>query len=195
MPTRCCTSGAASATTRVVAEHGGELPVTLDALMALPGIGRSTAAAILALSRGERHAILDGNVRRVLCRYHAIEGWPGASGVARRLWSIAEAHTPDDDVADYTQAIMDLGATVCTRSRPRCDDCPLNGDCLALAEGRETELPHPKPRKTTPLRETVFVIVRDPRARVLLERRPPAGIWGGLWSFPEVEPQQDAASR
>ena len=118
----------------VVTDHGGEFPRSMDALMALPGIGRSTAAAILALSFGDRHAILDGNVKRVLCRYHAIEGWPGASGVARRLWSIAEAHTPTDNLAAYTQAFMDLGATVCTRSQPRCEDCPLNGDCLALAE-------------------------------------------------------------
>ena len=172
----------------VVSDHGGELPRRLDALMALPGIGRSTAAAILALSRGDRHAILDGNVKRVLCRYHAIEGWPGASGVARRLWAIAEAHTPDEDPAAYTQAMMDLGATVCTRSQARCEDCPLNADCLALAEGREAQLPQRKPRKTTPLRQTVFVVVRDPRGRVLLERRPPAGVWGGLWSFPECEP-------
>ena len=178
----------------VVSEHGGEVPRSLDALMALPGIGRSTAAAILALSFGDRHAILDGNVKRVLCRYHAIEGWPGASGVARRLWSIAEAHTPDDDLAAYTQAFMDLGATVCTRSQPLCDECPLNGDCLALAEGRETELPQPRPRKATPLRHTVFVIVRDPRGRVLLERRPPTGVWGGLWSFPECEPGTDVGA-
>lgn len=175
----------------IVEEHAGELPRSLDALMALPGIGRSTAAAILALSFGERHAILDGNVRRVLCRYHAIEGWPGASAVARRLWSIAEAHTPQRDVAAYTQAIMDLGATVCTRSQPRCDVCPLRSDCLALAEGRESELPQPRPRKPTPLRSTAFVIVRDPRGRVLLERRPPTGIWGGLWSFPECSVDTD----
>ena len=178
----------------VVDEHGGELPRDLDALIALPGIGRSTAAAILALSYGDRHAILDGNVKRVLCRYHAIEGWPGASGVARRLWSIAEAHTPDHDLAAYTQAIMDLGATVCTRNQPDCEACPLNGDCLALAEGREAELPQRKPRKTSPLRETVFVIVRDPRGRVLLERRPPTGVWGGLWSFPECPPGTDVRS-
>ncbi len=178
----------------VVNDHDGELPRSLDALMALPGIGRSTAAAILALSFGDRHAILDGNVKRVLCRYHAIDGWPGASGVARRLWSIAEAHAPDDDLAAYTQAFMDLGATVCTRSQPRCQDCPLNGDCLALAEGRESELPQRKPRKATPLRQTVFVIVRDPRGCVLLERRPPAGVWGGLWSFPECEPGTDVGA-
>ncbi len=178
----------------VVSDHDGELPRSLDGLMALPGIGRSTAAAILALSFGDRHAILDGNVKRVLCRYHAIEGWPGASGVARRLWSIAEAHAPDHDLAAYTQAFMDLGATVCTRSQPRCQDCPLNGDCLALAEGRESELPQRKPRKATPLRQTVFVIVRDPRGCVLLERRPPAGVWGGLWSFPECEPGTDVGA-
>ncbi len=175
----------------IVDEHGGELPRTMDALMALPGIGRSTAAAILALSHGDRHAILDGNVKRVLCRYHAIEGWPGSSSVASRLWAIAEAHTPHAELSAYTQAIMDLGATVCTRTQPRCVDCPLNGDCLALAEGREAMLPQPKPRKATPIRETVFVIVRDPRGRVLLERRPPAGVWGGLWSFPECEPGTD----
>jgi len=175
----------------VVREHGGELPRNLEALMALPGIGRSTAAAILALSHGDRHAILDGNVKRVLCRYHAIEGWPGAGGVARRLWSIAEAHTPSADLRAYTQAFMDLGATVCTRSQPDCEICPLNGDCLALAEGRETELPVRKSRKASPLRNTVFVIVRDPRGRVLLERRPPTGVWGGLWSFPECEPGTD----
>lgn len=178
----------------VVADHGGELPRNIDALMALPGIGRSTAAAILALSFGDRHAILDGNVKRVLCRYHSIEGWPGGSSVAKRLWAIAEAQTPDNDLAAYTQALMDLGATVCTRRQPRCEDCPLNGDCLALAEGREAELPQRKPRKSTPLRQTVFVIVRDPRGRVLLERRPPAGIWGGLWSFPECEPGTDVGA-
>ena len=178
----------------VVADHNGELPRNIDALMALPGIGRSTAAAILALSFGDRHAILDGNVKRVLCRYHSIEGWPGGSSVAKRLWAIAEAQTPDDDLAAYTQALMDLGATVCTRRQPRCEDCPLNGDCLALAEGREAELPQRKPRKSTPLRQTVFVIVRDPRGRVLLERRPPAGIWGGLWSFPECKPGTDVGA-
>ncbi len=178
----------------IVTEHGGELPRNIDAVMALPGVGRSTAAAILALSFGDRHAILDGNVKRVLCRYHAIEGWPGATGVARRLWAIAEAHTPDEDLAAYTQAFMDLGATLCTRRQPRCEDCPLNGDCLALAEGREADLPQRKPRKSAPLRQTVFVIVRDPRGRVLLERRPPTGIWGGLWSFPECEPGTDVGA-
>jgi len=178
----------------IVSEHGGELPRNIDALMELPGVGRSTAAAILALSFGDRHAILDGNVKRVLCRYHAIEGWPGATGVARRLWAIAEAQTPDQDLAAYTQAFMDLGATLCTRGQPRCDECPLNGDCLALAEGRVADLPHRKPRKSAPLRHTVFVIVRDPRGRVLLERRPPTGIWGGLWSFPECEPGTDVGA-
>lgn len=175
----------------VVDAHGGEVPRSVDALMALPGIGRSTAAAILALGYGDRHAILDGNVKRVLSRYHAIEGWPGAAGVERRLWSIAEAHTPDTDLAAYTQAIMDLGATVCSRSHPDCEACPLSDDCLALAEGRVADLPQPKPRKPSPLRETVFVIVRDPIGRVLLERRPPTGVWGGLWSFPECAPGSD----
>jgi A/G-specific adenine glycosylase len=167
--------------------HGGELPRDIDGLAALPGIGRSTAAAILAQAHGERHAILDGNVRRVLARQHGVHGWPGAGAVQRELWLLAERHTPDERVADYTQAIMDLGATLCTRSRPRCADCPVAGDCVALRDGLVAVLPQAKPRRALPTRRTTMLVVRDADGRVLLERRPPTGVWARLWSLPEVE--------
>jgi A/G-specific adenine glycosylase len=171
--------------------HGGELPRDRDALAALPGIGRSTAAAILAQAFGERHAILDGNVRRVLARWHGVRGWPGATDVQRTLWEHAEQHMPAERIADYTQAIMDLGATVCVRSRPLCAACPVRRGCVASAEGLTAELPAPKPARARPTRETTMLIVRDEHGRVLLERRPPTGVWARLWSLPETA---DAAS-
>jgi A/G-specific adenine glycosylase len=170
----------------------GELPRDIDALAALPGIGRSTAAAILAQAHGERHAILDGNVRRVLARWHGVHGWPGASAVQRELWTLAEQHTPAQRVADYTQAIMDLGATLCTRSRPRCTDCPVATGCIALRDGLVTTLPQAKPRRALPTRRTTMLVVRDADGRVLLERRPPTGVWARLWSLPEVEHESQA---
>ena len=171
--------------------HGGAMPRDLDALVALPGIGRSTAGAILALSHGDRHPILDGNVKRVLCRYHGIGGWPGEGRVERTLWELAERHTPHEDVAAHTQAIMDLGATLCLRSRPLCAMCPLEADCAARREGAQARYPAPRPRRETPRRETAFLVLRDPGGALLLERRPPAGIWGGLWCFPECAPGAD----
>ena len=176
---------------RIRDEHGGELPTTFDEVIALPGIGRSTAGAILALSLGRRHPILDGNVKRVLARFHAVEGWPGRKSVAEALWSHAERHTPETDVAAYTQAMMDLGATVCTRGSPRCDACPLTGDCAARRSGRQEEFPGRKERRAKPLRKTQMILVHSDAA-VYLERRPPSGIWGGLWSLPELEGDQDA---
>ena len=171
--------------------HGGEVPGDVAALKALPGIGASTAGAILALSRGERHAILDANVQRVLCRYHAIGGWPGQGPVRKRLWALAEEHTPRRDVAAYTQAIMDLGATLCTRRRPVCARCPLEQDCRARALGRQHELPAPRPKRDRPRRRTAFLILRDAGGAFLLERRPPSGVWGGLFGFPECRPASD----
>jgi A/G-specific adenine glycosylase len=171
----------------VVAEHGGEFPQTIDTVQALPGIGRSTAGAILALSRGQRHPILDGNVKRVLARYFGIEGFPGEREVEKRLWSLADECTPGERVARYTQAIMDLGATVCVRSRPLCAACPLAGHCVARIEGRQSALPAPRPKKLRPQRTAyVVLMVRDDGA-VLLQRRPPAGIWGGLWTLPQFD--------
>jgi A/G-specific adenine glycosylase len=170
----------------VVGEHGGDFPAGLAAVNALPGIGRSTAGAILALARGERHAILDGNVKRVLARYFGVDGWPGLPAVEARLWQLAEACTPPSEAAAYTQAIMDLGATLCTRSRPACGLCPLAAGCVALGAGRQAELPAPRPRQRVRRRERthVLVVLRGD-ASVLLEQRPATGLWGGLWGLPE----------
>ncbi|WP_372695012.1 A/G-specific adenine glycosylase [Immundisolibacter sp.] len=173
------------AAAQVCRDHEGRLPTDLAALAALPGIGRSTAGAILALGSGQRQPILDGNVKRVLCRHRAVAGWPGTTAVQARLWDIADSLTPPDHAADYTQAIMDLGALVCTRSRPRCGECPVHADCLALAADAVTHYPQPRPRRDLPQRRTALLLLRRPDGRVLLERRPPAGLWGGLWSLPE----------
>ena len=173
---------------QVVAEYGGEFPQQQETLEALSGIGRSTAAAIVAQAFGIRAAILDGNVKRVLARYHAIPGWPGQTAVLNQLWQHAEEHTPEDRVRDYTQAIMDLGATVCTRSRPACERCPLQPGCTAYARQETTSYPGAKPKKAKPEKTTWMVILEDHQGRILLERRPPSGIWGGLWSLPELDP-------
>ncbi len=175
-----------------VEQFAGELPRDVVALSALPGIGRSTAAAILAQAYGDRHAILDGNVRRVLARHHAIHGWPGSSAIQNVLWQHARAHTPKSRVADYTQAIMDLGATVCTRSRPRCTECPLSTSCLACRDSLTAALPQRKPARAIPQRATTMLIVRDDDRRVLLERRPPTGVWASLWSLPEIGGDESA---
>ncbi|HEX7338734.1 MAG TPA: A/G-specific adenine glycosylase [Rhodanobacteraceae bacterium] len=172
--------------------HDGQLPHDLDALIALPGIGRSTAGAILAQAWGERVPILDGNVKRVLTRFHGIHGHPGQSAVEARLWQLADEHTPATRVADYTQAIMDLGATVCTRAHPACDTCPLAADCVAYRQGLTDILPTRRKSKTTPVRTTVMLLLRDADDRVLLEKRGPQGVWAGLWSLPEA-PDEDAA--
>lgn len=171
---------------RCVAIHGGDLPQDFEALAALPGIGRSTAGAILAQAWGQRHAILDGNVKRVLSRYHGVDGWPGSTATARTLWQHAEDNTPATRVADYTQAIMDLGAILCVRSRPRCGVCPVATQCVALRDGRVAELPARKPPKASPTRTTCMLILRDEAGRVLLQRRPGTGVWAELWSLPEA---------
>ena len=170
----------------VVDEHGGSMPRSLDALTSLPGIGRSTAAAILALTWNEPAAILDGNVKRVLARFHGVRGWPGRSAVSAELWRLAEMHTPADAAQAYTQAIMDLGATVCIRGQARCEACPVAADCVALAEGTVAALPERRPRRARPQRECTVLLLHDEDGSVLLERRPPSGIWGGLLSLPEL---------
>ena len=171
----------------VVSQHGGELPRDFESLVALPGIGRSTAGAILALAHGQRRAILDGNARRVLARVHAVEGWPGKAPVSRKLWRLAESSTPPERVRDYTQAIMDLGATVCLPRNPRCGACPLAEPCLARKHGLTAEIPASKPRANRPLRRRSMLVVQRPDGAVLLRRRPPTGIWAGLWSLPTLE--------
>jgi len=167
-------------------EHGAEFPLQFEAVLALPGIGRSTAGAILAQSAGQRHAILDGNVKRVLARFHAIHGWTGQPKVQDQLWGFAEQHTPQKQLADYTQAIMDLGATLCKRAKPDCEICPLKSGCAALATEQVTLLPTPKPRKTLPVKAVRMLLLQNEQQQTLLEKRPPTGIWGGLWSLPEM---------
>ncbi|MEO6928955.1 MAG: A/G-specific adenine glycosylase, partial [Casimicrobiaceae bacterium] len=186
----------------VLRDHGGVFPVDSATLETLPGIGRSTAAAIAAFASGEHAAILDGNVKRVLARHAGVAGFPGEPRVAARLWDVAIARLPaitDDrsgdgrtsmDIGRYTQAMMDLGATVCTRSRPRCAACPVAEDCVALREGRIAELPTPRPRKALPQRETLLLLLEH-AGTLLFERRPAVGIWGGLWSFPEASVDAD----
>jgi A/G-specific adenine glycosylase len=169
----------------VVRDHDSELPHDLDALIALPGIGRSTAGAILSAGHGIRAPILDGNVKRVLSRYFAVPGYPGHSSVAETLWEHAEANTPTTRVADYTQAIMDLGAMLCSRSSPRCLECPLVSSCAARREGATHHYPAPKPRKVMPVRRAQMFLIVDTDGRCLLERRPATGLWGGLWNPPE----------
>ncbi len=172
---------------QIMERHRGEFPVAIEQLQALPGIGRSTAGAVLSLASGQRHPILDGNVKRVLTRCFAVPGWPGAAAVQRQLWELAERHTPIRRVNHYNQAMMDLGATVCTRSAPRCGDCPLSVSCLARQQGRQSDYPQPRPRQRQPVRKIHLLLLRSPAGEILLERRPPSGIWGGLWSFPECE--------
>jgi A/G-specific adenine glycosylase len=178
------------AASRIVNELKGALPETIEELISLPGIGRSTAGAILSLACEQRHPILDGNVKRVLSRYHGVEGWPGKKEVESRLWFYAEQHTPSELVADYTQAIMDLGATLCTRRNPDCAHCPLNNDCFAFESARQHEFPTSKPKSRLPKRETIFAIIENNSGEILLEQRPPSGIWGGLWCFPEFSTEQ-----
>jgi A/G-specific adenine glycosylase len=172
-----------SAARLVADQHSGCFPGSAEAIATLPGIGRSTAAAIAAFAWGERVAILDGNVKRVLARCFAVDGFPGERAVETRLWDLAESLLPDTGVEGYTQGLMDLGATICTRSRPNCSICPMASVCLGLAQGRVAELPTPRPRRERPLRrETVLILLTDDG--VLLERRPPTGIWGGLSALP-----------
>lgn len=175
--------------------HGGELPRDFTALHAVPGIGRSTAGAILAQAHGLRFAILDGNVKRVLARYHGIRGYPGESAIEKQLWLRAEEHTPHERIADYTQAIMDLGAAICVYPRPRCEACPLAADCVAYRDQLTLELPTRKPTRAIPTRDTVMLVLRDDAGRVLLEKRGAQGVWSGLWSLPEAEDTDDAWRR
>ena len=169
----------------VVERHGGEFPRDAATLATLPGIGRSTAAAIAAFASGERGAILDGNVKRVLARHRAIGGDPTTPAVERALWDVATRLLPRDGIEAYTQGMMDVGATICTRTRPRCDACPVAADCIARLEDRIDALPGRRARRALPRRE-VQVLVVERAGEVLLERRPATGVWGRLWSLPEV---------
>ena len=173
-------------------DHGGALPCDFDALLALPGIGRSTAGAILALAHDLAYPILDGNVRRVLCRHRGVRGWPGSAATQKELWRIAAEQLPDARAADYTQALMDLGSTVCTPGKPVCPSCPLREDCIALRDGAIAQLPETRQAKALPEREVYVLVARDRHGRTLLQRRPPAGVWASLWSLPEAQGIDDA---
>ncbi len=175
----------------IVEEHGGEFPREFEQVLALPGIGESTAGAILSLALGQKHAILDGNVKRVLARVFRVEGWPGHARVRKRLWQLARALTPDHEVAAYNQAMMDLGATVCTRTRPACDRCPVKSLCEACRDDCIHDFPGRRPRRELPQRSVQMLMVCNEHGEVLLEKRPAAGLWGGLWSFPELDMEAD----
>ncbi len=171
----------------LVSEYGRQFPQTLEQWQALPGIGRSTAGAILALSMAQRQPIMDGNVKRVLCRYHAIGEQTHLSATQKQLWDLAEQYTPDEEVGAYTQAMMDLGATVCRRSQPTCLYCPLSEDCKARQQGNPTAYPVSKKRAPLPTQARQLWLIQNPAGEILLQKRPQTGIWGGLWSLPECE--------
>ncbi len=177
----------------VCERHGGKFPQVRSTLETLPGVGRSTAAALAVFAFGAREAILDGNVKRVLARHFAVGGFPGKQAVERKLWTLAESMLPARAVEAYTQGLMDLGATVCTRGSPACGRCPLASSCAALARGRVAAYPAPRPRKKLALRSVAMLLmVRD--GEVLLEKRPPTGVWGGLWSLPEMPVEGEVAA-
>jgi len=180
-----------NAAVTIMDEHKGQFPQDFEMIQTLSGIGRSTAAAIASFAFNQVQTILDGNVKRVLARHFLVEGWPSSPKVEKELWLLAEKLLPEQGMVAYTQGLMDLGATLCTRSKPKCSNCPLNGSCKALQAQRVHELPTPKPRKSIPEKHTTMLILRR-GDEILLEKRPSTGIWGGLWSFPEAENSQDA---
>lgn len=168
-------------------DYKGKFPTQFEDIVALPGIGRSTAGAICAIAYHQPYAILDGNVKRVLARFAAVPGWPGKTEVHDDLWQLAEHYTPENRIADYTQVMMDLGAMVCTRSKPQCDACPLQSDCVAYKTNTQTQYPGKKPKKTLPVRSTVMLLIENQQQEFYLQQRPPTGIWGGLWIFPQLD--------
>lgn len=169
----------------IALEYGGEFPTDLSTVNALPGVGRSTAAAILSSVYQQPHAILDGNVKRTLARCFAVEGWPGQKTVENQLWQLAEHHTPTIKTDNYNQAMMDMGAMVCTRSKPKCTLCPVASLCIAKQDGTQSQYPGKKPQKSKPVKATTFIMLYSNNC-VWLEQRPSSGIWGGLYCFPET---------
>jgi A/G-specific adenine glycosylase len=178
----------------VATQYQGEMPNCTEKLADLPGIGRSTAAAIVSQAFDQPAAILDGNAKRVLTRIHAIEGWPGQKSIENQLWQRAQEHTPNSRNADYTQAIMDLGATICKRNKPLCVACPMQDRCEALATDKTAELPTRKPKKTVPQKQTWTLLLQNSAGHIQLHQRPHQGIWGGLWSLPEFAQLDDLHS-
>ncbi|HAE70001.1 MAG TPA: A/G-specific adenine glycosylase [Gammaproteobacteria bacterium] len=179
----------------IMQDYQGVFPDNIEQVVALPGIGESTAGAILSISHNQNHAILDGNVKRVLSRYHQVKGHYGQAQTLKQLWVLAKQHTPNTRNNDYTQAIMDLGATLCTRSNPDCGRCPVQQGCQAYRHNTQTEYPNPKPKKNKPSRSIAMLIYQNKQGQIYLEKRPPKGIWGGLWSFVECEDSSQAIMR
>jgi A/G-specific adenine glycosylase len=175
-------------------EYNNQFPDDPITLSTLPGIGRSTAAAIASIAYNKKAAILDGNVKRVLARFHAVDGWPGDNATAKILWRHAELHTPTLRTGHYTQAMMDLGATICTRSKPRCNICPLKPECKAYQEGSTSLYPGRKLKKSLPVKAVQMLIIRSPSGEILLQQRPHSGLWGGLWCLPEISPEENVSS-
>ncbi|NBH75449.1 A/G-specific adenine glycosylase [Rodentibacter pneumotropicus] len=171
-------------------EFNGDFPIDFDQVWALPGVGRSTAGAILSSVLDQPYPILDGNVKRVLSRYFAVNGWPGEKKVENHLWYLTEQVTPTERVADFNQAMMDIGAMLCTRTKPKCELCPLKKDCLAYKNESWAQFPAKKPKKTLPEKETYFLILSK-NGKVWLEQRENSGLWGGLFCFPQFESQED----
>lgn len=176
---------------QVCSDHRGTFPDDVETLCTLPGIGRSTAGAIVSIAFRRPAPILDGNVKRVLARHGAVAGWPGRSTVLNELWALANAYLPSNRADNYSQAMMDLGATLCTRSKPDCNRCPLENDCLAKSQDNASDFPGKKPRKSIPVKSTQMLIIRNPRGELLLEKRPSSGVWGGLWIFPQIAIDDD----
>ena len=176
----------------VCEQFGGEFPATVEQLSELPGIGPSTAGAISSIAFKRRAPILDGNVKRVLCRHEAIEGWPGQSQILKQLWQLAETYTPEQRNDDYTQAIMDLGATLCSRGQPDCERCPVASDCKAKAAGIARQLPSSKPKREKPVKRCQMILLRDPDRAILLQKRQDKGVWQDLWCPPQLDTDEDA---
>ena len=175
-----------NAAQKIVDEFNGEFPQNFDGILSLPGIGRSTAAAISTFAFNKPQPILDGNVKRVFARHFLVVGWPSSPKIEQQMWQIALQENPAENAIAYTQGLMDLGATLCTRSKPKCTQCPINSSCQAFAQNMTHKLPTPKARKILPEKSTIMLVMMNGDG-VMLEKRPPSGIWGGLWSFPEVE--------
>lgn len=163
----------------------GKFPESIDTLQTLPGIGRSTAGAILSFANAQHHPILDGNVKRILCRYYRVQGWSGHSKTQKQLWALIEQLTPKKHCDNFNQALMDLGSSLCSRTKPQCPDCPLNSHCEAFLHQQTGDYPHPKPKKEKPTRSAYLLMLNNDKGELLLEQRPEHGIWGGLWSFPQ----------
>ncbi len=175
-----------NAAQKIVDVFDGVFPQNFDDILSLPGIGRSTAAAISTFAFNKPQPILDGNVKRVFARHFLVEGWPSRPKIEQQMWLVALQENPAEEAIAYTQGLMDLGATLCTRSKPKCSECPVSTSCQAFAQKLTHKLPTPKPRKTLPEKSTTMLVMINSN-EVMLEKRPPSGIWGGLWSFPEVE--------